>query len=275
MKIIADSCCDLTPDLRDELGIVSIPLTMMLGDKEFCDDGYLDMSGFMDEMKNNTSKVGSASPPPYLFQEAIENAEDAFIVTLSSKLSGSYENAVIGNKMAMEDGKGAAYVFDSKSASAGETLIAVKLNELIRDGKAKDEIIKMVNRFINDMKTYFVLENNDNLQNNGRLSKVKGSLLRILDIKLIMGADGNGEIALFEMCKWTEQMLRKLLALIESSGKGTQNGNIVIAHVNNQSLAECLRTLIKERFNFKKIFIVPTGGLSSMYADDKGIVLAF
>jgi DegV family protein with EDD domain len=257
------------------MGIVSVPLTMTLGVKEFRDDELLDMDGFMDEMKNYNGKAGSASPPPFLYQEAIEASDDAFIVTLSGKLSGSYNNAIIGNNMANEDGTGAAYIFDSKSASAGETLVAIKIHELIDAGATRAEIIKTVNQFIDGMKTYFVLENHDNLQKNGRLSRITGSFIRMLNIKLIMGADGNGEIALYEKCRGVEQMIQKLLSFIQSSGREIQSENLVISHCNNRSLAERLQTLIKERFSFKKVFVVPTGGLSSLYTDNKGIVLAF
>ena len=274
-KIIADSCCDLTPDMKSEMGIISIPMTMAVGSKEFCDDERLDMKGFMDEMRAYPGKTTSSSPPPILFQEAIEAADDAYIVTVSDKVSGSYGNAVIGNHMAMENGNGAAYIFDSKSASAGETLIAMKLHELIRAGLSKGSIIETVNRFISNMNTYCVFENYGNLQKNGRLSKNTGSLIQALNIKLVMGADGNGEFALFEKCRGIRQMIQRLLLLIESSGKDTRNENLVISHCNNLTLAEQLRTLIKEKFNFKGIYVVPTGGLSSLYADDKGIVLAF
>lgn len=274
-RIIVDSCCDLTVEMKREMGIVSVPLTMMLGDKEFLDDDSLDKGEFIEQLKQFKGKAGSASPSPSLFQEAIESSEDAYIVTLSSKLSGSYGNAALGNDEATGNGLGAACLFDSKSASAGETLIAIKLHELIQTGSSKELIVETVHRYIDEMKTYFVLERYDNLQKNGRLNKVTGAIIQILNIKLIMGADGHGEIALFEKCRGMRQAVQQLLALIESSGRNTKNENLVISHCNNHNLAEQLRSLIKERFQFKKIFVVPTGGLSSLYTDDRGIVLAF
>ena len=90
-----------------------------------------------------------------------------------------------------------------------------------------------------------------------------------------MGADGNGEIALFEKCRSVKHMIEQLISYIDRSGKDTQNENLVISHCNNHPLAEHLSALILKRFHFKKIYIVPTGGLSSMYADDKGIIMAF
>ncbi len=274
-RIIVDSCCDLTQAMKTKMGIISVPLTMMIGNREFRDDETLDMDEFMGAMKSSTGKAGSASPSPLLYQEAIERCEDPYIITLSSKLSASYDNAVLGSREAAESGKGNASIFDSKSASAGETLIAIRLHELIASGTPRERIVETIHQFIHDMKTYFVLENYDNLKKNGRLSKITGSLIQMLNIKLIMGSDSNGEIALFRKCRGIRGMMGQLLSLIESSRKETRGESLVISHCNNHSMAEQLKTLIAERFNFKKIYVVPTGGLSSLYTDDKGIVLAF
>ena len=274
-RIIVDSCCDLTQEMKNEMDIVSIPLTMLLGEQEYRDDESLDIVDFVDKVSRFNGKTGSASPAPFLYEQAIKECDEAYIVTLSKKLSGSYINAVLGNVGAVEDGAQTACVIDSKTAAAGETLIAVKLNELIKAGFSKEQIGDRVHKFIDEMKTYFVLERFDNLQKNGRLSKVKGSLIQMLNIKLIMGADGQGEIALFKKCRGLKEMCQQMLSLIEHSGRDTQNENLIISHCNNPSLAEQLTTLIQERFHFKKIYVVPMGGLSSMYVDDKGIVLAF
>jgi len=88
----------------------------------------------------------------------------AFIVTLSSKLSGSHNNAILGNREAEENGFAPAHIFDSKTAAAGETLIAIKLHELIESDMPRNRIIETLQRFIDEMKTYLVLENYTNLQ---------------------------------------------------------------------------------------------------------------
>ena len=274
-KIIVDSCCDLTQEMRNEMGITSIPLTITMDNQEYCDDETLDIADFVDRVRRFRGKTGSASPAPFLYQQAIEDSEDAFVVTLSGKLSGSYNNAVLGNEDAMANGAQPAVIFDSKSAAAGETLIAVKLHDLIQAGTPKKLIVETMHRFINEMKTYLVLENFSNLQKNGRLNKVTGTLIQMMNVKLIMGADGHGEIALFEKCRGMKHMISQMLSLIERSGRKMQNENLVISHCNNPGLAEQLKSLVQARFDFKKIYIVPMGGLSSMYVDDKGLVLAF
>ena len=274
-QIIVDSCCDLTQEMKNEMGIITIPLTMTLSDTEFRDDESLDINDFLDKLSRSTGAAKSASPSPYLYQEAIEASEDAFIVSLSGKLSGSYNNAVLGNREAVDNGYTSAHVFDSKTAVAGETLIAIKLHELIQSGMNRERIIETVHRFIDEMKTYLVLENYTNLRKNGRLNRFTGAIIQALNIKLLMGADGNGEIVLFEKCKGIKHAMRQMANMVKKSGKDTHNENLVISHCDNQSLAEQLRDLVREQFHFKKIFIVPTRGVSSLYIDHKGIVMAF
>lgn len=273
-KIIVDSCCDLTPELREKLNIISIPLSLTLGEKIFVDDETLDLPHFMEEMRSYTGRIGSACPSPTLYKEAFVNAHTSFAVTLSGNLSGSYGSAMLGKEMAEEEGA-SVHVFDSKSASAGEILIALKIRKMIDEGNDKKKIISQIESFIKNMKTHFVLENLDNLIKNGRMNKITGKILSVLNIRPIMGSDGDGNIALFSQARGQNRVIEKLTELIGKSGKSTEGESMVITHCNNLGLAEKLMNAIKSRYHFREILIVPTGGLSSMYANDKGVIMAF
>lgn len=274
-KIIVDSCCDMTIQLEKRLGVTRVPLTMILGDNEYKDDKKLNLGDFMSKMKSCVGKIGSAAPSPASYMEAIKEAGKGFVVTLSSRLSGSYSSAKTGQTLAAEEGTEDVHVFDSKSASAGQVLLAVKIRELIDRGLHMNDIIKRTETFISQMKTYFVLEHHDNLVKNGRISKLSSRLLGCLDIKLIMGSDGDGRITLYSKPRGEKKMIDRLVSLIGDSGRGTGKESLVISHCNNESLASKLEAEIRRLFNFKEIFVVPTGGISSLYADDKGIVMAF
>ncbi|MEC0182240.1 DegV family protein [Paenibacillus peoriae] len=274
-KIIADSCCDLTTELKERLQITTIPLNMTLGEKCFIDDDTLDLPQFMEEMKACTTKIGSASPSPLLYKEAFQGTHTSFAITLSSNLSSSYASALVGKDMAEEENGADVHVFDSKSASAGQVLLALKLRKLIDEGYHKSEIISSLETFITKMKTYFVLENLDNLVKNGRMNKITGKILSFLHIRPILGSDGDGNIALFTQARGQNQIIEKLADTIEKSGRDTEGESIVISHCNNPGLAEKLMNALKNRYQFKDIHIVSTRGISSMYANDKGIIMAF
>ena len=274
-KIIVDSCCDMTAQLKKRLGVLSVPMFLRLGQKEYIDDDTLDLAKFMDEMAECTDKITTAAPSPASFQSTIEGAENSFVITLSDKLSTSYANAVLGKKSLDEQGSVNTHVFTSLSASAGETLVAVKLRELLSAGMSIENIIQTVNTFIENMKTYFVLENYDTLVKNGRMGKITGRIISVLNIKLIMGSDGHGNIAMHGNSRGTNQMINKIMTYIKNSGRNTGEENMVISHCNNPGLAERVSAAVKQQFDFKEIIIVPTGGISSVYAADQGIIMAF
>lgn len=273
-KIIADSCCDLTPQLKQQLGVTTVPLTLILGDTAFVDDDTLDLVDYMDKMKNYSGKIGSACPSPGMYKDTFVGNHVSFAVTLSSNLSGSYASANMGKTLAEEEGAD-VHVFDSKSASAGQLLLAVKIRKMIDAGMHKSKIITSIESFIQEMKTYFVLDNLDNLVKNGRMNKIAGKLISVLHIKPIMGSDGDGNIALYSHARGQKQIVEKLLHFIEKSGRSTDGESMVITHCNNSGLADMLLSAIRTRFHFNEILVVPTRGLSSMYANDKGIVMAF
>lgn len=271
-RIVVDSCCDVTEELKEKYGIVSVPLTITLGDAHMTDDDALDMDALLERMRACTGKVGSAAPSPALYEDAFREPGECYAVTLSSNLSGSHQAAFVGAEMA---GNGDVHVFDSKSASAGEVLLAVRIGEMLRAGLSKAAVVSAVDRFIRQMKTYFVLENLDNLVKNGRLHKITARLISVLNIKPIMGSDGDGNIAFFSHARGEKQIIEKLAGTVEESGRETEDACMVIAHCNNLRLAEKLKDAIKSRYRFRDILIVPTRGISTLYANDKGIVIAY
>jgi DegV family protein with EDD domain len=273
-SLIADSCCDMTPELRSKMELVSVPLTVNIGSGSYVDDETLDLADMMKKMKAEEGHIGSACPSPALFKDAFLKARNCFAVTISANLSGTYQSAMLGKSMAEEAGAD-VHVFDSKSACAGEVLLVHKLHHLINEGLHKTQIISQADDFIKKMKTYFVLDNLDNLVKNGRMNKIAGKLANILGIKPLLGADCDGNIAFFSYSRSEKQTIEKLTETIEKSGKSTEGESLVISHCNNPNLAEKLKNTIVNRFRFLNIVIVPTGGISTVYANDKGIVIAF
>jgi len=271
--LVADSCCDLTRALREEWNVKNVPLTLTLAEKEFTDDDSLDLPQFMLEMKACKGRVGSAAPSPSHYADAF-GSEDAFAVTLSSNLSGSYGSAMVGKGIAEEAGAH-VHVFDSRSAAAAEVLIVMKIRKLILEGLQKSEIVARVERFIKEMRTFFVLDNIDNLLKNGRLNRITATIISTLHIRPIMGADGNGNISLFSHVQGWKQVVKKLADTIENDGRATKGQSLVITHCNNPTLAEELKSEIERRYDFSEILILPTRGVSSLYANEKGIIMAF
>ena len=275
MKLIGDSCLDLTPELKERLEITQVPLTISLKDISHLDDENLDLPQLLEDIRNCDEKVITAAPSPALFREAFEGDDEVFVVTLSSNLSGSYQSAMIAKNDFEEEGKGKVHVFNSKSASAGEILTALKIRELINNNETMKNIISTVEDFISNLKTYFVLDDISTLVKNGRLNKIVGTIITTLGIKPLMGTDKEGNIMLAGHSRSETQTIKKMLEFVTKSGKDTANRLMVITHCNNLSLAKRIMEVAIEKFNFAEILIVPTGGLSSVYANEGGVIMAF
>ncbi len=276
IHIIADSCCDMDDDLKQRLGIMTVPFEMDLGEDKYADDELLDLPKFKEAMAKWQGRIGTAAPTPHSFYEALKKTGAAFCLTISGKLSASNDNAHLAvNLLRSDNPLSKVHVFDSLSATAGETLIALKLRQLIDERLPHLDIVERIEGFIKGMKTYFVLENIDNLLKNGRLPRVAGKLTTLLHIKPLMGSDGHGQIKLFGQTRSRKQTIIKLANTIANSGRKTAGELLVISHCDNPSLAEDLADHIRSSYDFSEILIVPTGGLSSVYADREGIVMAY
>ncbi|MDD2371143.1 MAG: DegV family protein [Firmicutes bacterium] len=274
MKIVADSCCDITSQEEKEFDIKLVPLTLYLGEESFVDDDTLDLEDFKEKMALYKDCSRSACPSPGEYKQAFLNNGQTFCITLSSNLSGSYNSAVLAKEMAEEEGE-QVEVIDSKSAAAAEALLAYEIVDQIKAGLSYEEIKDYILEFVKNMKTYFVLENLDNLMKNGRLNKVAGKIITALHVSPIMGADGDGNIKLYNYGRTKKQILQKMVNMVKECKQAGETFKLVIAHNNNSEMAESLQSALNEVFNSIVIKLVPTRGISSMYADNKGLIIAF
>lgn len=275
-KIVADSSCDLNEDIKRELDVELIPFNISVDDEHFTDDESLDTKKLIKAMKNSPNPVKTSCPSPGDFLEKFNQAKNTFVVTISSNLSGTYNSAKLAMEMALDiDPNRFIHVFDSMSASIGETLVALKIDELIKAKLSNLEIVETVEKYISEMKTFFILESLDNLIKNGRISKTKGLIATVLNFKPIMGSDGHGNIELVENHRGTKKSFNRLVEIIGETKDDFEDKVLAISHANALDKAMALKEKIEESYNFKEILIIETKGLSTAYAYDGGVVLAY
>lgn len=274
-RIVADSSCDLNEELQEQLDVSLIPFKIDVDDKSFVDNEDLDVSELITVMKNSPNPVRTSCPSPGDFVEEYKKYDTIFVIAISSQLSGTYNSAVLAKEMVKEEFPDKfIHVFDSKSASVGESLVSIKIKELIDKGLSNLEIVEKVEKYIKEMKTYFILESLDNLIKNGRISKTKGLIANVLNLKPIMGAN-DGDIELVENMRGSKRAFKRLVEIIGESGVKFEDRTLAISHTNALQLGENLKKEIQEKYNFKDVILVKTAGLSAGYAYDGGIILAF
>lgn len=280
MMILADSCCDLSPELLKKTQARVAPLTITIDDTHYVDDGTVDIPPYLAAMKASKNPVRSACPSPDLYAEDIKAADDdCFIITLSSKLSGSHNAAVLGVQLAEEDmPEKKVHVFDSESASAGETYLALMIHDLIAAGKSFEQIVETVEEKIRFMHTLFVLDSLDNLVKNGRISKTVALLANVLSIRLLMSDDGHGAIKNISKARGIKGALTQMVETCRkhTEGLAAASQRLVISYCNCPERARQVRDMIREKCPaIGEIVMTPTSALSSMYANDGGVVIAY
>ena len=279
--IIADSGCDLKTAYvqSSKLNFTTVPLFITIDGKDYIDDETLETRELLSVMKGSKGAPKTACPSPYVFAEEMRKGNENIIcVTLSSKLSGSYNSArLAAETVGKEDPGKKIFVLDSLSASAGMAVIIQKLIELIEcDLYSFGEIIKKIEKIRSGTRTRFLLHDLANLIKTGRMSKIKGIIASVLKIKLICGEKGAGEIEQFGKAIGTKKSLQLLSECPKDKVEAEGNGlTVAISHCHNEEDAGFLKSLLESRFGLKQIKILLMRGLASFYANDKGLVLAY
>lgn len=274
--IVADSCCELAADMKKRENIEIAPLTLEVGGESILDDETFDQKYFLKRVAECPECPKSACPSPDYFRKSFLNgAERCYAVTLSAQLSGSYNSAVLGANLAQEENEDLKiHVFNSRSASIGETLIVKKIVECEEAGMSFERVVETVELYISTQHTYFVLENLETLRKNGRLSKTKALVASALKIKPVMGATSEGDIVQLDQARGINKALMKMVDAIVNDAQHVENKTLAISHCNCPERAEMVKEALLERLAVQDVFVLDTQGVSSMYANDGGIIIA-
>lgn len=281
-NIIVDSCGEFTPAMKDDTDhFAHVALSLQVGDWEQMDDETFNQKLFLKKMKESKEPPHSACPSPAAYLSAIEDtdADHVYIITLSAKLSGSYNAAVLAKSLYEEDHEDEddmkkVHVFDSKSASIGQTLIAQIVEQAEKSGNSFEDTIKIADEFIKGEHTFFVLESLDTLRKAGRLGSLKAMLASTLSIKPVMGSTPEGSI---QQLGQARGMIRALDKMVDCLTEVTMNPGervVAISHCSAPDTASSLKEKVKRTGLFKDVFVLDTDGVSSMYAGPGGVIMA-
>ena len=210
-KIIVDSCGELPDRCKKDPHFESVPLVLDIDGYSIVDDETFDQGDFLKRLAASPNCPKSSCPSPERYMQAYDcDADNVYAVTLSAELSGSYNSAELGRKLYEEEkGEKNIYVFNSRSASIGETLIALKIEECEKEGLSFQEVVQKVEAYIEEQHTYFVLESLEALRKNGRLSNLKAFVANALNIKPVMGSTPKGTICQLDQARGINRALKK------------------------------------------------------------------
>jgi DegV family protein with EDD domain len=274
INIIADSSCDLPEKYLKKINLA--PMTLKFKNEIFKDRVDISPSEFYKKLKSIDYSPGSAAPSPGDFLKHLKEDHDNFIIAISSALSSSYNNAVVAKDMFLDKiNDGVVHVFDTLNASVGEGLVILKLLELREKSTSSSTVLNELGSYIEGLNTFFLLENMDNLINSGRLNKIMGKIVNMLNIKLLMGKDENGAIKLYDKIRGSKKAFNTLLDYIDEYGSDLENKYLGIAHYDCYEKAKKFKKEVEKRYNFKEIIITEMGPTIATYADRDAILISF
>jgi DegV family protein with EDD domain len=272
-KLVIDSCCELPEKYDNDPRIEVIPFTMEVGERQVVDDEKFNQQTFLKWVSECPTCPKSSCPSPESYLNSFETeADDVYVITISSKLSASYDSAVLARNMYLENKQKNIHVCDSEAAVSGEGRVALELLELAEQGLPFAEVVKKLDAYRDENRTFFVLNNLETLIKNGRISGVKAIVASTLNIKPVMGAD-KGVIIQKSQAIGIKKALTKMVDIVIKERPDTVAKCLMIAHCNCLERAKEVKELLKKKANYKEIIIVGTKGLSTMYTNDGGVVI--
>lgn len=275
-RIVSDSGCDFRElkDLALDTNFENVPLTIQVGQEIFIDNAELNIDLMMEKMYATSTASKSACPSPDDYLKAFAGADNIFVVTITGTLSGSHNSAQVAKKLYLEEHPNVnIHVIDSLSAGGEVDLLVQKLNQLISNGLSFDEIVQEITNYQSKTKLLFVLAKVDNLVKNGRLNKLIGTVVGLLNIRMVGEAGPQGTLELLQKARGYKKSLSS--AFEEIIKAGYAGGEIIISHRNNDKFCQQFSDLVREKFPNAQIQAIPTSGLCSFYAEEGGLLMGY
>ena len=276
IKIIADTSADFTAEEANAMDITFVPFTIDAGGNTYMDDDSLDLDALYADMQATQDPIRTGCPSPFLYKEAMDEsgADEIFVVTITSGLSGSYNAAKTAvEEVKREHPEKKIALIDSKSASAGTANVVSLIYKRAEEGKDFDAIEKEIRDYADKQSTFFILESMDNLIKNGRIPKLAGKAVNVLNMKPIMRGE-DGAIGLFQINRGFKKSLVKLAKEVIKINAERSVEFITISHSHAEEKAKLFKKYIQDEIQTATVRIVQTKGLSGVYADLGGIVVA-
>ena len=278
-SIVSDSSCDLrVSDFTSEKVLFeTVPLRLQVGAREFIDNDELDTRELLTAMDAEKTASSTACPSPAAFARAFEKADRTVCFTISANLSGTYNAAVMGREMVLEEHpEKEICIIDSKSTAGAMVLLIRKAKELMEADTQGDfaGICDQLRMYQAALRTCFTLENFDNLIKNGRMRPLVGTLLHSLGIHVIADATPQGTIHVADKARGEAKTHQAITALMKGS-KDCTGAEVVISHCENLTGAMKLKEQILADLPVKSVDILTCRGLTSFYAMEKGLIVGY
>lgn len=274
ISLVTDSSCDLPKEYIEKYNIKVVPLTVSIEGKDYIEGIDLQSKDFAQLMLKAKNLPKTSMPAPGKFAKTFKSLSDKgpiLCLTISSGLSGTYQSACLGRDLSGVDVR----VVDTISGSLGHGLMVMKAGELIEKGYEIDDIVEKIEEYKRRPNILVLLDTLENIVKGGRLSKFQGSVAKVLDIKVILGNDGDGKVVILEKIRGKKKFLKRVVEKIGDMKDDFSDITFGITHIQNIEDAEYLKSEIINKYHPKDVIINYMGSTMGTYAGKGGMILAF
>lgn len=276
LKIVADSSIDSIKidNLSSKISFTTVPFVIATNGKEFMDDESLNIDDLIANMIKTKEASRTSCPPSSLWYNAFEGDEDVIAITVSSNLSGSFNSALAAKQMILEEQPDKHIeIINSLSAGPSLELLVEMIDELYKEGKTFDEIVKFTNEHVLDVKIAFAFTSFDNLIKSGRINKIAGFIAGKIGLCGIGIGSDEGKFKFNTIVLGPKRLTK---AIIDDINKRVEKvKEVIIHHVKNIRLAAMVSSAIKQAFPKISVIVKECRGLCSFYAEKGGLIYAF
>lgn len=279
-NIVNDSSCDLLMSGFESASVrfETVPLRIQVGAREFIDNDDLLVPELLAAMDTEKTAASTACPSPAAFAKAFAEGDCTVCFTISANLSGTYNAAVLGREMVLEEyPEKKICIIDSKATAGAMILLTQKAKALMEAAAGPEDfedICDQLRMYQASLRTCFTLECFDNLIKNGRMRPLVGTLLHSLGIHVIAIATAQGTIQVTGKARGETKTYQGITAQMAGS-KDCTGAQVVICHCENSTGALRLKEQILADLPVKSVEIVPCRGLTSFYAMEKGLIISY
>jgi DegV family protein with EDD domain len=273
LQVVTDSSCDLPEELLKRNNIRVVPLVVNIDDNIFREGVDITPEAFYKKMAWSAKLPKTSQPPPPDFADVFRELSylgPVFCITISSKLSGTYQSACLGRELSGMD----VTVFDSLAGSLGHGLQVLRACELARSGCSASEVVAELEKYRKEITILILLNTLENIVKGGRLSKIQGNLAKILGIRVLLH-NLEGEVVLLEKVRGKEKFLDHVLHTIFNLCPNMTNRDVGITHFNNPSDVEIIKQALYVKSHPRSLLVNYMGPTMATYAGEGGIIVSF
>ncbi len=274
--LVTDSTCDLPPELIKKYNIQIVPIVIQVGEKSYLDQVEVKPKNFIRILETSNEKLSTSQPSPALFTEAYNKIaskyESIISLHISEKLSGTIQGARMGCKDMEYSNK--IHIVDSKTSSVALGLLVAEAAQLIQERFKLEEIINRLKIATDNVKIFISIPTLKYVIRSGRLSKTKGLLGTLLNLKPILTVNSDGNIVEVAKVIGQKRVVRKTLDLAIRFAKSVKNPRFGITHVAAPELAQWYGYKIRNVFNSSKVMISEASPALSVHIGIGGAAIA-